>query len=59
MINKYKIISSDERRAFILLETDIIILIKIAKIRNKKMFKKLISVYEHLENKTFNEDLLK
>ncbi len=59
MVNKYKLINEKNNHGFWLTTLDILDLIKICDNRNNYYKKKLIDVYEHLENKKFDSDLIK
>lgn len=59
MMKQYKLINQEETKGVWVDERIIIDLIKICKHRNKILFIKLIEWYEYLENKTFDENLIK
>jgi hypothetical protein len=59
MASKYKLLSDDEKNGVWWNEIDYINLIKICQVRNTKLYKKLISDYEYLEGKKFDESLIK
>jgi hypothetical protein len=56
--SKYKVLKEDETKGFWIYETEVINLIKICKLRNKPLYKRLVEMYEHLEDKKFNEGLI-
>jgi len=58
-MSKYKLITEDTRKGVWITEIDLIKLIKLCHIRNNKMYLKLVEHYEFLENKKFDEELLR
>lgn len=58
-MSKYKIINEEKKVGTWITSYDLINLIKIVGNRNTKYKKRLIQIYEYLEDEKFDEDLLK
>lgn len=58
-MDKFKLISSDEKRGVWINEMELIKLIKLCNVRNTKMFAKLVNHYEYLTGRKFDLELIK